>query len=297
MTEQFYVTLLEYISQKEKQKLCDNLKKSKIAVKGFRLGKDTPTRLLASSIANRERAFLKILEENYAFSFSEKSEIPTIISPDNALGCLAALLRSNEFDEQWFSSFLEPQKDQRKQDKEEPQSIKSQKKADEFRRKYLSAYKENTQLKNRIQEVESENEALQTRIDDQARLLRITNDRFDQQIHSYENTISELRRKVSELEEQHKQTPDNHAQVGICFVITDCALTQYSNVCVIRPNEKDIWRIAEETIEVSEVLLVDNSLTFSAKRILNRITKIKGKIHSFPSIFEMEQYIEKRGNE
>lgn len=85
MTEQFYVTLLEYINQKEKQKLCDNLKKSKITVNGFRLGKDTPTRFLASSIANRERAFLKVLDENYDFPYAEKSEIPTIISPENAL--------------------------------------------------------------------------------------------------------------------------------------------------------------------------------------------------------------------
>ena len=295
MTEQFYVTLLGYISQKEKQKLCDHLKKSRITVNGFRLGKDTPTHLLASSLANQERAFLKVLRENYDFSIADNSEIPTIISPDNALGCLVSLLRSNDFDEQWFSSFLEPPEDHIKMDKEETKSLKSQKKADEFRRKYLSAYKENAQLKKRIQEVENENEALRVRINSQAQQLQAANDRFEQKIFAYEERIGVLRRKVSELEEQFQQTPDSQAYVGTCFVITNCSLSQYPNVCVIRPDEKDIWKIAEETIEISEVLLVDNSLTFSAKRILNKITKIKGKIHSFPSIFEMEQYIEKRG--
>lgn len=295
MTEQFYVTLLGYISQKEKQKLCDNLKKSRITVNGFRLGKDTPTRLLASSIASRERAFLKILEENYAFSYSEKSEISTIISPDNALGCLAALLRSNDFDEQWFSAFLGPSRDVIAQNKEEPQSVKGQKKAEEFRRKYLAAYKENTQLKKRLQEIESENESLRAEIDGRNQLLQATNERFSQQLSAQEETISLLRQEVSALEDLLKRTSENTAKAGTCYVITNNPISQIPNVCVIRATEKDIEIIAEDPTEISEVLLVENSLTYPAKRLLNKISKIRGMIRSFPSFSEMEQYLEKRG--
>lgn len=103
MTEKIYCAFLDYLSSKEKQKLCVNLQKREVRVNGFRMIKDVPSKILALHISKNEKAFFKILQECYTQTFADQNEAIKAFSPDTAVLCLTYFLCKNSVDENLIS--------------------------------------------------------------------------------------------------------------------------------------------------------------------------------------------------
>ena len=160
MTEKFYCAFLDYLSAKEKQTLCGNLQKRNVRIKGFRLNKDIPSKVLAKHITKNETSFFKILKESYKPTYTDRNVAREAFSPDTAVVGLTYFVHENIFDEEFLISLLQKPVSSSDNQKVSISDTKTQKKYEEFRQKYLAAHKELEQVKKELEEEKKENQRL-----------------------------------------------------------------------------------------------------------------------------------------
>ena len=296
MTENFYHLFLDYISPKEKQRLCSILQKRRVQINGFSTLIKAPTIRLANIIAKGERKFFKILQESYSPVYTEKSEAVEDFSPDTAVACLTYFVNENCVDEDFLSSLLE-QTDTPSSPvaPTAPANTKYQKKYEEFRQKYLSANKELEQLHIQLNALKKENDTLRSELDDRNNSIALLQEKILEIASSHEKEILLLRNRLLSFEvPQDLSDINKNPQLSKILVLTKTETSVFGADTLQIDN---ISQLPEIIDAYNEVLFIANDLPFHIKRAVNKIAGIQGKMQMFPTNAEMIEYIKKGRNQ
>ena len=204
MTDKFYCAFLDYLSIKEKQSLCGNLQKRNIRVKGFRMTKDIPSKILAPHIARNERSFFKILLECYKPTYADRDAAVDAFSPDTAVLCLTYFVRENIADEDFLNSLFQKASNTPVEPKESTSESKLQKKYEEFRQKYLAAHKEAEHLKKELEAEKKESHRLSELLSSKETDV----ENLQAEIHAHGIAQNELQQAQRDLEKMKKENQD-----------------------------------------------------------------------------------------
>ena len=291
MTDQFYSCFLAYIGQTELQHLRDNLQKNKFSVPGYRM-KSVSIQSLAKYISQNESQFYYIIKKLYGNTtqYDSKKEILSNYSPDNALSCLAVLFQGEyQIDEEELMCIMRAsQRDQENAKSQEKVStdLREQKKSDEFRQKYLNTYKLLEKEKKDNDSLRKERDELLSQLQAQAGNCEALKSAWDAEKAQYKLEIEKLKSKL-------KETIDTESIRQKNMVVLSDKQLGLSEIPVIALD--DIAKIEEQACGCTEVLIVENDIPFSVKRVIRKMPEITHKLHSFSTYVELMKYLEKRG--
>lgn len=292
VTDNFYTDLLTYISLKAKQQLCAVLQKNGVRIKGFRLSRDIPSKILANYLARNEVSFHKLLIKSYKHDFNSKDEAVQAFSPDNAIMCLTYFLNIGENDEEFFLNLISSTETKNIK-QEEIKVSKEKKKSDEFRNKYIEAQKNVIQLEKQL--VTANNQ-----INQQEKIIK----EYEMEILSIKEEIIKLnaqndlicndyRNRILELESIIVESSVSKKNVQNKIVVIQKDLSDMGEgVCVVCYDQ--IGLLYEISHQYSEILFVANELPFPVKRQIYKIQDVQNKFHVFKTKSELQSYIEKR---
>ena len=283
MTEKFYVALWNYISEKEKIKLCDNLARSKFQINGFRLNKGIPTQILAAKIVKCEKLFLTVLQRKYPVSYADSSAALEAINPETAVGCVAYLAQNQMLDEEKLMSLLAGGTAREIQDRQQDSSYKSKKKVEEFRKKYLLAHKEAEGLKMDLSRILEENNLLKKQILDKENELENSRKNFLEYRETADAKIASLNIKLTELENSIKEESKNNI-----LILTACE-NDFEGMAILTYSK--MLGLESLPEKYDEILYVVNETPFSVRRRIHKLHSIQSKIKSFSTKSELETYL------
>ena len=252
MTKDFYTNFLSYISPKELKKLYSNLCKQKLSVNGYTPPKTPKAMLLAPLIAKNEKAFFNVLEKFYTPSFDNCDDATSAFAPDTAVTCLTYLVKSGMTNETSLMSLLE--------------------KKDDIR-----------------EEIQAENTKLKSELSVETNRLHLAKEALRQFEEESESTITQLKSRVSELENAIvAYQPADTIQVAPILIVMDTDETDELGVDVLTYD--NILKLLEIADRYDKILVVINDLPFSAKRKIYKIDAIQEKLVTFSTKQEMLEY-------
>lgn len=293
MTDKFYLRLLEYINQKEKQSLIRIFQKKRVRIDGFRMNTDIPPKLLATYLAKNEKYFFKILQEFYTPSYADKDAAVNAFTSDTAILCFTYFVNNEDLDETFLTSLMGSQSIIPNENIPLSLDKKAQKKSDEFRQKYLSDHKELLKVKQELESALQHVRTLQKALEEKDKELNIVQDKVQYIQNDHQNTCKALNGRINELE-------------GVIHLQEQLANSLKNRMLVLLKDEAEnckgintlaygqIAKLITIVNDYSEILFVANDIPFSAKRQINKIDGILEKLHSFSTMGELREYIEKR---
>lgn len=289
MTKDFYTNFLSYISPKELKKLYSNLCKQKLSVNGYTPPKTPKAMLLAPLIAKNEKAFFNVLEKFYTPSFDNCDDATSAFAPDTAVTCLTYLVNSGMTNETSLMSLLEKKDDIREEIQASSETGKAKKKAEEFREKYLSTRRELLQLRDDYKKLQAENTELKSELSTETNRLHLAKEALRQFEEESESTITQLKSRVSELENAIvAYQPADTIQAAPILIVMDTDETDELGVDMLTYD--NILKLLEIADRYDKILLVINDLPFSAKRKIQKIDAIQEKLVTFSTKQEMLEY-------
>ena len=186
-------------------------------------------------------------------------------------------------------SLLEKKDDIREEIQASPETGKAKKKAEEFREKYLSTRRELLQLRDDYKKLQAENTELKSELSTETNRLHLATEALRQFEEESEFTITQLKSRVSELENAIvAYQPADTIQAAPILIVMDTDETDELGVDMLTYD--NILKLLEIADRYNKILLVINDLPFSAKRKIQKIDAIQEKLVTFSTKQEMLEY-------